>query len=374
MRGSGTAGRTGTIDLPLHGGKAPQWLILRMKRLSSAIFEVMVEEYGKGEVLRRLSDPLWFQSLSSVLAYDWHSSGTTTVVCGVLKSVFDPSELGIAVVGGKGKKSKGTPGEIDDVGLLFGLGSKRIDELKDTSRIVAKVDNACLQDGYHLYHHTMFLSEDGDWAVIQQGLNEKRGYARRYQWLSTIDDFINEPHQGITGFLEDEVLDLTARESETCRKVSTDLACEKTSHIKRLYERIRPKGQSSLSDWIEGKHSHAVSSFRLPKRVDWKTLRRVYEIQPQNYEELVRIAGVGPATLRGLALVSELIYGEEASWKDPVRYSFAFGGKDGVPYPVKRCAMDEASTVLKNAIEMAKIGKKDKIEAIKRLDISLRER
>ena len=374
MQGSGTAGRTGTIDLPLHGGKAPQWLILRMKRLSSAIFEVMVEEYGKGEVLRRLSDPLWFQSLSSVLAYDWHSSGTTTVVCGVLKSVFDPSELGIAVVGGKGKKSKSTPGEIEEVGLLFGLGSKRIDELKDTSRIVAKDDNACLQDGYHLYHHTMFLSEDGDWAVVQQGLNEKRGYARRYQWLSTIDDFINEPHQGITGFVEEEVLDLTAKESETCRKVSMDLACEKTSHIKGLYESIRPKGQSSLSDWIEGESSHAVSSFRLPKRVDWNALRRVYEIQPKNYEELIRIAGVGPATLRGLALVSELIYGEEASWKDPVRYSFAFGGKDGVPYPVKKCAMDEASTILKNAIEMAKIGKKDKIEAIKRLDISLGER
>lgn len=373
MHQAGTAGRTGTIELPLHRGKAPQWLILRMKKLSSAIFEVIIEEYGKGEVLRRLSDPLWFQSLSSVLAYDWHSSGTTTVVCGVLKSVFDPSEFGIAVVGGKGIRSRGTPGEIDEIGLLFGFGSKKVDELKSTSRIVAKVDNACLQDGYQLYHHAMFLSEEGEWAIIQQGLNEKRGYARRYQWLSTIDDFINEPHQGITGFPEENVLDLTAKASETCRKVSIDLVCEKTSHIKRLYESIRPRGQSSLSDWIEGESGYAVPSFRLPKRVDWKTLRKVYEIQPRNYEELIKIRGVGPATLRGLALVSELIYGEEASWKDPVRYSFAFGGKDGVPYPVKRYAMDEASEILKSAIEMAKLGKKDKIKAIKRLNVFLGE-
>jgi len=367
------AGRTGTIDLPLHGGKAPQWLILRMKNLSSAIFEVMVEEYGREEVLRRLSDPLWFQSLSSVLAYDWHSSGTTTVVCGVLKSVFDPNELGIAVVGGKGKRARGAPGEIEDIGLLFGLGSKRIEELKDASRIVAKVDNACLQDGYQLYHHAMFLSEEGEWTVIQQGLNNDRGYARRYQWLSTIENFIEEPHQGITGFIEKDVLDMTAKKSETCRKVSTDLVCEKTPKLKRLYESIRPRGQHSLSEWVKCEHGYEAPSFKLPKRVDWDTLRRVYEIQPQNYEELIHIQGVGPSTLRGLALVSELVYGEKASWSDPVRYSFAFGGKDGVPYPVKRYAMDEASAVLKDAIRMAKIGKKEKLGAIKRLEVCLGE-
>lgn len=368
------AGRTGTIDLPLHGGKAPQWLISRMKNLSSAIFEVMVEEYGRGEVLRRIADPLWFQSLSSVLAYDWHSSGTTTVVCGVLKSVLNPSELGIAVAGGKGRKAKDAPGEIEDIGLLFGITGGKIEELKATSRIVAKVDNACLQDGYQLYHHAMFLSEDGEWAVIQQGLNDLHGYARRYQWLSTIESFIDEPHQGITGFVEKDVLDMTAKASENCRKVSTDLVCENTQRLKRLYESIRPPGQKSLSEWIEGERGYETHAFRLPKRVDWNTLRRVYEIQPKNYEELIQIQGVGPSTLRGLALISELVYGEKASWSDPVRYSFAFGGKDGVPYPVERYAMDEASAVLKDAINMAKLGKKDKIEAIKRLEVFLDEK
>ncbi|HDM36662.1 MAG TPA: DUF763 domain-containing protein [Candidatus Syntrophoarchaeum butanivorans] len=366
--------RTGTVDLPLHGGKAPSWLILRMKRLSSAIFEVMIEEFGRREVLRRLSDPLWFQSLSSVLAYDWHSSGTTTVVCGVLKSVLEPSRLGLAVAGGKGRKAKETLLEIENAGLLFGLGTSKIEDLKDASRMAAKVDNACLQDGYRLYHHSMILSEDGEWAIIQQGLNEKNGYARRYQWLSTIESFIDEPHQGITGFIEEEVLDMTAKESEECRKVSTDLVCENPSRLKRLYDSIRPKGQLSLSEWTEdGDCIRTVPSVRLPKRLDWKRLRQVYEIQPRNYEELIRIEGVGPATLRGLALVSEVIYGKEASWKDPVRYSFAFGGKDGVPYPVRRYAMDEATAILKDAIKMAKIGKKDKIEAIKRLEVFLGE-
>jgi hypothetical protein len=365
-----------------------------MKSLAHAIFEVITDEYGVDGAIERLADPLWFQSLSCTLAYDWHSSGTTTVVCGVLKSVIKPEEFGIGIAGGKGKASRNTLLDIEEIGEKLGLSDGQIEEMKYASRISAKVDNACVQDGYQLYHHAMIISEKGKWAVVQQGMNPLSRYARRYHWLSSsIKKYEEEPHEGIIGVMHmhNDVLDMTSKESRGCRKVAVDLTKTKTREVERLYKELGGRGNKGIrmgdgqktlfdfypdaaSEGINGKKtispintkgSESVSAkvfhvnafpervfrFRLPRRVNWEALRVAYERQPRNYEELLCIRGIGPATIRALALISELIYGEEPSWKDPVKFSFAFGGKDGVPYPVDRKTMDEVTDILSNAMK-----------------------
>ncbi len=356
--------RSGVVDLPLHGGSAPYWLVKRMKSLAHAIFELMVDEYGVNGVVERLADPLWFQSLSCVLAYDWHSSGTTTVVCGVLKSVIEPEEFGIGIAGGKGKRSLNTLSDIEEIGTKLGLSDARIEELKYVSRISARVDNACIQDGYQLYHHSMIITEKGEWAVIQQGMNPGNRYARRYHWLSSaVKTYEEEPHRGIVGFAHNHVLNMTARDSRECRDVSLDLV--KGRELKRLYQelesdirlKMRDRGQRTLFNFnASEKDDKSVSLhvLRLPRRVNWDALRTAYENQPSNFEELIAIRGVGPATVRALALIAELIYGTKPSWRDPVKFSFAFGGKDGVPYPVDRHRMDETTEILRAVMREAK--------------------
>jgi len=349
--------RVGVVDLPLHGGSAPYWLVKRMKSLAHAIFELLVEEYGVGGVLEKLADPLWFQSLSCVLAYDWHSSGTTTVVCGVLKSVIDPEEFGIGIAGGKGKASRNTTSDIEEIGLKLSLSDAKIEELKYASRISAKVDNACIQDGYQLYHHSMVITEKGEWAVIQQGMNPHNRYARRYHWLSSAVKSYEEPHQGIVGFPHSHVLDMTAKDSRECREVSVDLVKSKSGELKRLYKELESdfrmkRGQRTLLNFSAptsasaSASASAFASFKLPRRVNWDALRIAYEHQPSDFEQLLCIRGLGPATVRALALIAELIYGAKPSWRDPVKFSFAFGGKDGVPYPVDRHTMDETTEIL----------------------------
>ena len=365
--------RSGVVDLPLHGGTAPYWLVKRMKSLAHAMFEVIIDEYGVDGAIKKLADPLWFQSLSCALAYDWHSSGTTTVVCGVLKSVIDPEEFGIGVAGGKGKASRNTLSDIDKIGEKLRLSDGKIEELKYASRISAKVDNACIQDNYQLYHHSMVISEKGEWAVIQQGMNPRNRYARRYHWLSSsVKKYDEEPHQGIVGVLHENVLDMTSKESGGCKGISVDLAKTESRELERLYKelggrkKIIRKGQRTLFDFdnisnlggaveVEDERSMELELiYRLPKRVNWDALRVAYDKQPENYEQFLCIRGIGPATVRALALISELIYGEAPSWRDPVKFSFAFGGKDGVPYPVDKRTMDETTEILSNAVKEAK--------------------
>ncbi|MGC9443866.1 MAG: DUF763 domain-containing protein [Candidatus Methanospirareceae archaeon] len=362
--------RLGAVDLPLHGGKAPQWLLVRMKRLAHAIFELIVDDYGVHGAIERLADPLWFQSLSCALAYDWHSSGTTTVLCGVLKSVIEPEEFGFGVAGGKGKRSRSTLSDIDALGGTFNLSDATLTGLKYASRIAAKVDNACVQDGYQLYHHSMFVTECGEWAVIQQGMNPNDRYARRYHWLSSsVKEYIEEPHQGIVGRQCQTVLDLTARASRGCRGTSVDLVKIEPRELERMYQDLSGQSRRLLEHQTtlaafdvvpEVELTHELKStagrlYRLPSRVNWDALRAAYDTQPSNYEQFLGIKGVGAATVRALALVSELIYGEPASWRDPVKYSFAFGGKDGVPYPVDRRTMDETTELLQTAMKMANV-------------------
>jgi len=363
--------RTGIAKLPLHYGKAPHWLVVRMIGLAREITSIIVGEYGQDEFLKRISDPYWFQALGCALGYDWHSSGVTTVLTGVLKNAVKPEELGIAVCGGKGKASRQAPIEIGQVGDKFGLSASRIDELRYASRMSAKVDNTAVQAGYQLYHHAFVVAEDGKWAVIQQGMSVQDRTARRYHWLSEhVQDFVVEPHDAIVGDVKRNVaLDMTANQSEDCRKVSTDLVKEKPKKLMRLLQSVRPVHQTSLQKWMPEARwkEYAVEVLSMPNNLNWKAFKRAYEFQPQNYEQLLSIKGVGPTTVRGLALVAELVYGAPPSWKDPVKYSFAYGGKDGVPYPVDKKTMDESMQILENAIKNARIGDKERLKSLHRL-------
>jgi len=363
--------RTGVAKLPLHYGKAPRWLTARMEKLAREVVTIVVDEYGANEFLKRISDPFWFQALGCVLGYDWHSSGVTTVVTGVLKKAVDPETHGIAVCGGKGKASRKTPLEIETVGGKFGFSTSNIETLRYTSKMSAKVDNTAVQAGYRLYHHAFFVAENGKWAVVQQGMCLQDRTARRYHWLSeNIKNFVVEPHNAIVGDAKrDTVLDMTAEESEGSRKASVDIAKESPEKIKRMIIPTNPEYQKSLHEWLPrtADHKYSIGVLSMPRSINWKALKEVYEFQPSNYEELLAFKGVGPATVRGLALVAELVYGEKPSWKDPVKYSFAYGGKDGVPYPVDRRAMDESIQILKQAIQEAKIGDKERIHSLQRL-------
>ncbi len=351
--------KTGTTDLPLHGGKAPRWLFERMVKLSGAITDAIIYEYGQKEFLRRISDPFWFQAFSCTIGFDWHSSGTTTTACGALKMAIKPEETGIVVAGGKGRASRKTPNEIEAASEIFSLTTKKIKELQYSSRLAAKVDNTCIQDSYQLYHHNLFFTENGDWAIIQQGMNNK--YARRYHWLSeNTESFVDEPHCGIcSDRLEENTLDMTSKKSKETRKISVDLIKDNPEH---LLGYIREGEQRNL---IMPSH-HPVLEVDVG-RGGMDMLRKAYELQPENYEELVALKGMGPKKIRALALISDLVYGTEPSWKDPARYSFAHGGKDGFPYPVNRETYDKSIKTLKEAVEEAQLERKEKLCAIKRL-------
>ncbi|MFH0813759.1 MAG: DUF763 domain-containing protein [Pseudomonadota bacterium] len=351
--------RTGVVNLPLHYGKAPSWLFKRMAALVREIVMLMVMELGRKAVLEKLSDPAWFQALGCIVGFDWHSSGLTTTVCGALKEGVKgvEKELGLFVAGGKGKTSRQTPHEIERVGSLL---TTNPEHLKYASRMSAKVDSSGLQDGYQIYHHTFVFTREGTWAVIQQGMNEVSGFARRYHWLSEgLEDFVCEPHQAIcTDKKAENALNLVAKESEGTRNVTASLAREypeklvhELNHLKTLE--------------LPSRHHIALNDIN-PERL-YTIFCHTYDAQPENFECLLGLPGVGPKTIRALSLVSELVYGVPPSYRDPARFSFAHGGKDGHPYPVDRITYDKSIDILRQAVSRAKIGEKDKLAAIKRL-------
>ncbi|MBC7101559.1 MAG: DUF763 domain-containing protein [Methanobacteriales archaeon] len=348
--------RTGHANLPLHGGHVPRWLFNRMVKLANAITSIIIEEHGSREFLMRLSDPFWFQSFSCILGFDWHSSGTTTTTCAALKSAVRPEEHGIFVAGGKGKASRKTPIELEYAGRFFDIESQ---DLIRASRLVAKVDNSCIQDSYQLYHHTFIVDENGEWTVIQQGLNNNSGYARRYHWSNqNLEDFIEEPHTGIASpSREKKVLNMTSAKSRSARNISLDIVCEG-----RLQEYT---GQRTLYNYsiLEMPSHHEI---KFSER-DLEVFQRAYELQPRSYEELLLVKGMGPKKIRALALISDLVYGEPPSWEDPVKYTYAHGGKDGHPYPVEKKVYDNTIQFLEDAINDSKLGREDKLKALKSL-------
>jgi uncharacterized protein len=365
--------RTGIANLPLHGGKAPSWLTGRMRKLARQIASIVIEEQGTARFIEHLSDPYWFQAFGCVLAYDWHSSGVTTVVTGILKNALSPKEHGVVVCGGKGKTSRKTPSDIASIGEEFGFSEQTIKTLTYNSKMTAKVDNTAIQAGYQLYHHAFLITKDEKWAVIQQGMSEEDLSARRYHWLGqNTQSFVEEPHNAIVGSVKRvRALNMIAKTSEAARKASVDLSKEPTRKLINLIQSTaKPLNQASLQEWLpktDDPWQQTLTTLNMPRKINWDTLHRVYEFQPSNYEELLSVKGVGPATVRGLALVAELVYGDSPSWEDPVKFSFAYGGKDGVPFPVDRKAMDESIQILKESVQAAKIGEKEKLQSIQRL-------
>lgn len=329
-----------------------------MRRLAREIVVAIVTEYGAEEFFKRISDPVWFQSFGCTLAFDWHSSGLTTTVCGALKEALKEvgNEVGIFMAGGKGREARRTPGEIETLSARLGTDP---DTLVYASRMSAKVDNVALQDGYQLYHHTMLFRPDGLWCVIQQGMNADTRYARRYHWLSTgLEDFVCEPHVGIISDGTSKTLNMVADESAEARRIVTYLATQRpettVGELKKLKSLTLPA-------------AHPVDPPAFSETHLKKILARTSDLEAQNFEELIGIEGVGPQTIRALALVSELVYGAGPSFEDPARYSFAHGGKDGHPFPVDREDFETSITVLGDAVRKARLGRTDKVQALRRL-------
>jgi hypothetical protein len=349
--------RTGIAHLPLHYGKAPAWLFGRMKHLAREIVKIIVQENGPDNFLNKICDPFWFQAFGCCLGFDWHSSGLTTTVCGALKEGLKElaKELGLFCAGGKGAIARRTPEEIDCVAQrrLIKVDAQR---LIYASKMSAKVDNTALQDGYQLYHHFFIFTKDGNWVVIQQGMNIKKHWARRYHWSSRdMSDFVCEPHYAICCDHSEQTLNMVAAESAISRTMSTKLCTEPPLKVVSEFKNL------SLAKY----HTVSLDDIR-PENLS-RILLKTYERKPKNFEQLLGIEGVGPKTIRALALVSELIYGERPSFRDPVRFSFAHGGKDGQPYPVDRAKYDYSIQILKETINQAQIGRSDKLKAFKQL-------
>ena len=346
--------RSGSADLPLHYGHIPQWLYERMSKLGLAVFEVILADYGKTEVIRRMSDPFWFQSLGAVMGMDWHSSGVTTSVMGALKRVINPKskELGIYIAGGKGKFSKETPNELLKIAHLTGLNGN---ELVKASKLSAKVDNTAIQDGYQLYSHNFILNDEGSWSVVQQGMSGKDKTARRYHWHSeNLKSFVDEPHSGICGKNQGIILDLTAKSAVENRNGIIEISHETPEKIMKEVSLILPAHHDVQASDVNLKRLGAM-------------LAMTREMQPENFEDLLLLKGVGPRTMQSLALVSEVIHGAPSRFQDPARFSFAHGGKDGHPFPVPTKIYDETLDILRTGIEKSKLGNSDKMQAFKKL-------
>ena len=376
--------KRGIINLPLHGGHAPSYLIKRMIKLSAAISKIIIEEEGSKEFFKRISDPLWFQAFGCVLGFDWHSSGLTTVVTGVLKQSILYDTHGISLSGGKGRNSTKPKYEIPKLAERnHNLSTNRINELVYASKMSAKVDSAAIQDGFNLYHHCILFDDYGHWTIIQQGLNKTNKMARRYHWISNnLLNYIIEPHRGIIG--NERIpfcLDMTSRESEKNRKICVDIIKEGSKSVKSYIDKIMETNiPQNLDKWLYNNNKlpsdsygfferDNIEKYEMPSKINWKIMDELYDNNPKNYEDIISQEGVGPSTIRALSLIAEIIYGTKTSWNDPVKYNYAHGGKDGVPYPISRNIYDHSIKYLSEAINGSEIEKEEKIKSLKRLSV-----
>jgi hypothetical protein len=348
--------RSGFADLPLHGGRVPPWLAERMQKLGTAIVEAVVYHYGHAEFLSRISDPYWFQALGAVMGMDWHSSGITTSVLGALKRGLNPraQELGIYLCGGRGKQSRKTPAELLEIAERTGLPGEA---LVRSSKLTAKVDNNAIGDGFQLYLHSFILTSAGDWAIVQQGMNGASGLARRYHWHSpSVRDFTCEPHAGIVGRNEGEILNLVDHRAAPAQSAILEIARERPdvtiANARRL---VMPAHHDVRAKDVDLDRLGAV-------------LATAYEKEPRDFASLLLTENLGPRTLQTLSLVAEVIHGTPTRFSDPARFSFSLGGKDGHPFPVPLKTYDESIGVLRDAVDRAKIGDTEKIEGLKKLD------
>jgi hypothetical protein len=369
------AARAGSADLPLHGGHVPRWLADRMTRLGAVMSQAIVHHYGRDELLRRLAHPFWFQSFGAVMGMDWHSSGITTSVIGALKRGLGPleRELGVHVCGGRGKHSRKTPQELVAIGERTGCDGAA---LATASRLVAKVDSAAVQDGFDLYLHGFIVTDDGHWAVVQQGMNGERRQARRYHWLSDgLNSFVDEPHAAIDGPQQGVIVNLTDHRAAPSRTRQLDLLADLgPDGITRELAMLEPAPdepddgpQLALPHLIMPAH-HDVRPSDVHLRRLHGTLAAAADRGPADYPELLLTPGVGARTVRALAMVAEVVHGTPCRFSDPARFSFAHGGKDRHPFPVPLRVYDETIRVLKDAVQKAKLGQDDALSALQRLD------
>src|SRR5579883_1467443 len=352
--------RSGTADLPLHGGRVPAWLAERMARLGAAIAESVLYHYGTAEFLSRLSDPFWFQALGAVMGMDWHSSGITTSVMGALKRGLNPrsQELGLYICGGRGRHSRRTPDELRGVASRCGLDGEA---LVRTSRLAARVDNNAIADGFQVYLHTFVVSATGEWAVVQQGMNETAGMARRYHWHSAaVRDFTDSPHTGIVGEPQGEILNLVDSGAKPAQRALLEIARQPPeatlAEVRRL---VMPRHHDVRAEDVDLRRLGAV-------------LATAYERDLRDFTSLLLVENLGPRTLQSLALIAEVVHGAPARFADPARFSFAHGGKDRHPFPVPLRVYDETLRVMKDAVQRAKLGNQDRLAALKQLDAQAR--
>lgn len=348
--------RAGVADLPLHGGRVPEWLAARMTRLGTAITEAVVLEFGVSGFLTRLSDPFWFQSFGAVMGMDWHSSGITTSVMGALKRGLQPRshELGIHICGGRGRHSRNTPSELRTISERHGLNAN---ELIKTSRLTARIDNNAIADGFQIYLHSFVLSERGEWAVVQQGLNNTSGMARRYHWHSeSVKDFLSDPHSGIVGDNQGLIMNLVDHSACSTQKAMLKLSTTHQTDALAAHRHLRmPRHHEVRPSVVDAKRLGAA-------------LALAHDRELKSFADLLLLESVGPRTLQSLALIAEVIYGVPSRFSDPARFSFALGGKDGHPFPVPLKTYDESIAVLRKSLESAKLGVSDKLDGFRRLD------
>src|SRR3954453_11411781 len=368
--------RAGSADLPLHGGRVPKWLGERMTRLGAVISEAIVHEYGRDELLRRLAHPFWFQSLGAVMGMDWHSSGITTSVLGALKRGLNPlaGELGIHVCGGRGKHSRQTPHELVAIGDRVGLDGAG---LAQASRLVAKVDSAAVQDGFDLYLHGFVVTDDGNWVVVQQGMNGDRGQARRYHWLSEdLQSFVDQPHAAIDGIDQGVIVNLTDRRAEASRRRQLELlGVLGPDGVARRFASLQPATVASKPAEAQAVLPHLVMPAHHDVRPDDVITRRLHgtlaaaaECAPADFSELLLVPGIGARTVCALAMVAEVVHGAPYRFSDPARFSLAHGGKDRHPFPVPLHVYDKTIRLLKSAVQHAKLGREEELATLKRLD------
>jgi len=347
--------RGGTADLPLHYGAVPRWLADRMTRLGGAISEAIITDAGPAAFLSRLSDPFWFQALGAVMGMDWHSSGITTSVMGALKRALNPlsRELGLTVCGGRGRHSRRTPEELRELATATGLDGEA---LVRASRLCAKVDNACVQDGFGIYLHCFVVSRDGEWAVVQQGMDTALGLARRYHWHSRgVRSFVSDPHAAIVGENRGEITNLADSRAERSRGAILSLLHEPPGRqLEEMRRLVLPAHHEVRREDVDSRRLGAV-------------LAVAYESELKDFVDALLVPGVGPRTLLSLALVAEVIHGAPHRFADPARFAFAHGGKDGHPFPVPTKIYDESISVLRGALARARLGRTDRIEGLRKL-------
>jgi len=363
--------RSGSADLPLHGGRAPAWLGQRMTKLGTVITQAIILEYGRDEFLRRLAHPFWFQSFGAVMGMDWHSSGITTSVLGALKRGLAPlaGELGLHVCGGRGRHSRRTPAELLSVGERIGVDGTALGRV---SRLVAKVDSAAVQDSFELYLHGFIVTDDGRWVVVQQGMNGDRHQARRYHWLSEgLTSFVDAPHAAIDGLNQGKIVNLADRRAAASRQRQLELLREigPDGIVREMVrnKQERPRAQELLPHLVMPSH-HDVRPENVVERRLHGALAAAADRAPEDFTELLLVPGIGARTVRALAIVAEVVHGAPCRFSDPARFSLAHGGKDRHPYPVPLKVYDHSIAVMKSAVHKAKLGNSEELAAIRRLD------